>query len=345
MNLNSLVDQRISSSEKRERCIIRIEAGGHELQRKIAVRDRVEGVAADLGEVEELRYVLTVDGEGRSGQGACAERHDIRPPEAVLHPPLVALAHFHVCEHVMGKKDRLGGLQMGVPRHDNPEVLLRLEDQRVDQQVEVSADLDQFVPEVEPDVERNLIVARTTRMEAFPSFPDSSGKSCLDVHVDILERDREVELPLLDLTKDFLQPADYFLHIRQRNDLLPSEHTGMGNRAPYILVIEALVELDRSGELLYEFIGRLSEPTSPQFLVSVMYHDSSPCDGTALFAAPAYVLGTPLFRWTEFLPRGCPCPKGPSLVRLHHLATTAQQKAPAARQRKGAGCEAYREVR
>ena len=204
MNLNSLVDQRISSSEKRERCIIRIEAAAMNSRAKSRSETESRELRVTAGKVEQLGHILPVDGEGGPGQGTGAERQDVDPLEAVLHPPLVPLEHLHVGEHVVGEEDRLGGLQVGVARHDDVEVALRLADERVDQQVEIGGDLDDLVPQVEADIQRHLVVAGAAGMEPLARLADLRGEARLDVHVDIFEGDGKVELAGLDLLQDLL---------------------------------------------------------------------------------------------------------------------------------------------
>ena len=126
---------------------------------------------------------------------------------------LSLLSISHVGQHVVRKKDRLGGLQVGEARHDHAQVKFRLEKERIDQQIEIGADFHQFVAQIEADIESNLIVAGAPGMEPLAGLADASGEAGLDVHVDVLEGHREIELPRLDLAQYLLQAVDDFFHI------------------------------------------------------------------------------------------------------------------------------------
>jgi len=240
--------------------------GSDELQGKIPVRHRVERIARYRRKVEQFGHILPVDGKGGAGQGPGAEGQDVHPFEAVLQPLLVTLAHLHVGEQVVGEEDRLGSLQVGVAGHDDVKVAFRLTDERVDEQVEIGGNLDDFVPQVEADIQRHLIVAGTAGMEALACLADLRREARLDVHMDIFQADGEVEMTCLDLLENLVQAMFDRCHIGRRDDPLLAEHAGMGHGAADVLVVEALVEIDGGGELLDEFVGRLGETPAPEFV-------------------------------------------------------------------------------
>ena len=76
MKAKSALDQRISSSERRDRCIIRMRGEAAELDGEIAVGDGVQAVAGDAGKTELLGDPFAIDGEGGACQRAGTERQD-----------------------------------------------------------------------------------------------------------------------------------------------------------------------------------------------------------------------------------------------------------------------------
>ena len=109
---------------------------------------------------------------------------------------------------MMGEEDRLGGLQVGEAGHDHIDVGLGLDQQGIDQQVQVGADLDDLVPQVEADVQRHLVIAGTAGVQPLARLADGGRQARLDVHVDVFQADGEIELAGLDLPQDPLQAMD-----------------------------------------------------------------------------------------------------------------------------------------
>ena len=166
----------------------------------------------------------------------------------------------------MGKQDRLCGLQVGEAGHQRIQVRFGLVQQGIDQQVKVGCDFDNFVTQVEPDIKRHLIVARTSGVQALARLADGGRETRFDIHVDVFQADGKIELARLYLAKNCTQPVDNLFNIVKRDDPLFAQHAGMGDGTANILRIEALVELNRCGELLDEGIGGLGKTTAPEFI-------------------------------------------------------------------------------
>ncbi len=80
---------------------------------------------------------LPVDGEGGSGQRPRTEGQNVDPAQAFGEALAVAAQHLEIGHEMMGKEDRLGGLQVGEAGHDDPQMLLRLVEEGCEQFVEV----------------------------------------------------------------------------------------------------------------------------------------------------------------------------------------------------------------
>ena len=83
----------------------------------------------------------------------------------------------------------------------------------------------------------------------------------------IFQADGEVERTFLDLLKNLLQTGNDLLRIYQGNDALLAQHAGVGDGTADILVIEPLIELNRSGEFLNELIGGLGKTATPELML------------------------------------------------------------------------------
>jgi hypothetical protein len=81
---------------------------------------------------------------------------------------------------------------------------------------------------------------------------DQLLQALLHVHVDVFERDLELELSLIDLRADALQAVGDGIAVRLRQNALLHQHGGMGERAFDIFLVETLVDVDRGVYLLHD---------------------------------------------------------------------------------------------
>src|SRR5581483_10901601 len=79
--------------------------------------DCVETVTGHARKAEPFGHPLAINREVRAGECARSERQDVRPPASLTHPLTVAREHRKICQQEMCQQDRLGFLQMRVPRH------------------------------------------------------------------------------------------------------------------------------------------------------------------------------------------------------------------------------------
>ena len=170
-----------------------------ELQREIAVGDRIDRIARRLAEAERLRRHVPVDRKARAGERGGSERALVHAFDRVMRAPEVAAAHLHIGHQMMAEGDRLGGLKMGEARHHRRRVLLGTVEQHRDQRFERRGDPLRFLLHPETEIDGDLVVARARRVQPPGRRSDQFGKRGLDVHVDVLEPSRELEPARLDL--------------------------------------------------------------------------------------------------------------------------------------------------
>ncbi len=176
-----------------------------ELGDEVAVAHRVHAVLRHRGKAELLRDELAVQDDGRSGQRARSERHHVDAAEGVAEALLVALEHLEVGEEVVGEKDRLAALEVGVARHHRGGMVHREGEERVLERGEAVVDRLHLMAAIEADVEGDLVVAAAGGVQLRPGGTDLLGEGPLDVHVDVLEARLEAELARLDLAADLLE--------------------------------------------------------------------------------------------------------------------------------------------
>ena len=161
------------------------------------------------------------------------------------------------------EQDGLGALQMRVARHDDIAVLLSRLDERALEVLDLLLHGHDLAAHVHVRVERDLVVAAARRVQAAAGLADGVGQAPLDVHVDVLEVNGELEVALLDLLQDVLEPRDDLIAVLVRDDAAFREHRRMRDGASDVLVVHALIEIDGGLELVDHLIGRLGETASP----------------------------------------------------------------------------------
>ncbi len=207
-NPNSAVAQSVRSALKPGQVHAEDGRMGEELQDEVAVGNGVHAVRAGAVESEIPGERRPVDGERGPGQGRGSERHDVDPREAPTTTLAVARQHEHVREQVVGEQDRLGALQMRVPGHRAVRMRLGAFHQRSLRLGNAPVDAADDVAEVQPLIERDLVVPGASCVELAAHRTHQVDESALDVHVDVFEFPPEGEGPALELGPDGFEPVE-----------------------------------------------------------------------------------------------------------------------------------------
>ena len=99
---------------------------------------------------------------------------------------------------MMAEGDGLRGLQMGKARHHGPGMFQRAAGQRMLEGGQRRIGLVDGVADIEPEIGRDLVVARPRGVQPSRGRPDQFGKPALDIHMDVFERALELERALAD---------------------------------------------------------------------------------------------------------------------------------------------------
>ena len=130
---------------------------------------------------------------------ALAERTFVQPLARIGEAAAVARRHLDIGEQMMPERHRLRGLQMREARHHGRGMRQRLLGERALIAGERRVDVVDRVAHPEPEIGRDLVVARARGMQPPGRRPDQLGEPRLDVHMDVFERPLEAELARVHL--------------------------------------------------------------------------------------------------------------------------------------------------
>ena len=224
-----------------------------EFNAEIPVGNAVERVVGDTLKAEQIGGDGSVDGIGRSGECAGAERHFIHTLETVLQSGDVAQEHFAVGEQVVTEGDRLCTLQMRVAGHDGIAVFLGFAGDDLDELHDQLFDGDDLFFEVELHVERYLVIAASGGVQALAVVADTLGQFSFDEGVDILGFHVDAERAALDVREDPLQALNNILNALLGDDAAFAEHGRMRDTALNVLAVHAAVKRDGAVEIVGGF--------------------------------------------------------------------------------------------
>ena len=179
-------------------------------------------------------------------------------------PLAIALEHGDVREQVMPEGHRLRHLQVREARHHQCGVALGLADQRAHQADEQLVGGVDFFTQPEPQIGRDLVVARARGVQALAGLADKRGQPPFDVEVHILGVERPGELALVDLAPDPREAALDRRKIRFLDDAGRCQHACMGEGGGNIVPGKPPIEINRGAEALYALVDRLPEAARPR---------------------------------------------------------------------------------
>ncbi len=210
---------------------------GHKLQQKIPVAHGVDAILRDPGKSQEFCHIAPIDRKRRAGQRAGAQGQDVDAFEACRKALAVALEHVVISQKMMRQQHRLSALEMGIARHDDIKMFSCRPCQLALQRPQSVDDDLHFFAQIEPHVQRNLIVAAPRRMQFSSRGTDQLGQAPLDIHVNILVGLRKLKLAALDLALDILQPADDLAAFARRYDALLGQHLRVRDAAHDVVAV------------------------------------------------------------------------------------------------------------
>jgi hypothetical protein len=239
---------------------------GAELDREVAIRHGVERVRADPLETQLAGDARTVDRKRGAGQGGGAQGEKVHAATAIREARAVAFEHLEVSEQMMSEGDRLGHLKMRESRHHGGDVLFRLVEERPLNLGHEIGDLVDRVAQPQPQIRRDLVVARSRRVQPLARLSDEVDEPPLDIEMHVLGLERPAEASRLDLLGNPGQAALDRLEISPGQDPGGAQHARVGKGRPDVVEGETTVKADGGGVALDELGHRFGEAPRPEFL-------------------------------------------------------------------------------
>ena len=214
---------------------------GQELQEVVSVRDGIQAVSIDGGEMEVLCFFERIGVIGCTRQSACSDRGHVAGFVAVFEAFEVSFEHGKVCKHVVREVDRLRTLHMGISRDDDVLVLDSGGEERALDSDELFRETADLALHVHMEIQGALVVSGSCGVQAGTGIADVVRQPLFDIHMDIFEFDGEVKLSLIDLFLDFLETRCDFFLIFSGDDAVSSQHFRMGDRSGDIFPVHPAV--------------------------------------------------------------------------------------------------------
>ena len=149
----------------------------------------------------------------------------------------VAQQHLEPRHHVVAERHRLRGLQVRETRHDRVGVRRREIEQSRQQLRHQAAQRVDLVAQVQPDVGRDLVVARTAGVQTFADVSNDPDEAGFDVHVDVFARDRPLEFARVDFRVNPPQAIDDHAAFVARQHADVRQHSGVSDGALNVVVV------------------------------------------------------------------------------------------------------------
>ena len=242
---------------------------GERLQREIARGHGVERVGHGPLEAKLVRCHMPVDGKGRARQRRGTQRRFIHAHSRAGEPATVARQHLDIGEAMMAERDGLRGLHMREARHERARMSFRLPRKCELEAGDLAVEVIDGATDIEPEIGRDLIVARARGVQLARDRPDQVLEPRLHRHVDVFVFAAELEAAPLDLGAHGIEARHDGLGLLVAENAAGAEHVGMSLACANILGVEAPVEGDGGVDFLHDLGGLGLEAPAPHFVCAI----------------------------------------------------------------------------
>ncbi len=164
----------------------------------------------------------------------------------------------------MGEQHGLRGLDVGRPGQDRGALTLGQADERpleVEQRPVQPIDR---APEPEPQVGRDLVVARAPGVQLSGHGADAVGQGRFEVEVDVLERGVPIDRAGGDRLGEPVQATDELIDLVVGQQAGACQPADVRDRTRDIVGGELAIELDRAREIGHPLVVLFAEPPAPE---------------------------------------------------------------------------------
>ena len=163
----------------------------------------------------------------------------------------------------MAEGDGLGRLQVCHSRHDRRGMPVRLANQGFLETGEGVIEMIEVIAQPQAQVRRDLVVARTRRVQTPGRLTDEVGETGLDVHVDIFQRRIPGHCSFLDLAGNAIETLLDGIVVGGREDARGRQHGGMGPGSGNVVRRQLAVKVHRGVDPLHDGGRLLAEAPAP----------------------------------------------------------------------------------
>src|SRR5579885_902932 len=164
----------------------------------------------------------------------------------------------------MSERDGLRALQMGIARHHRVDIAPGDTDEGAAQGGDPFFDLADLIAQVKPEVEGDLVVARTGGVKLPAGIADYCDEPAFDREMDVLVGDVEAESARIDIALDAPEPALDCARLRDLDQSDARQHPRMRDRTHDVMAVEPAVEGQRRCERLDFGQARAAEAPANQ---------------------------------------------------------------------------------
>ena len=144
----------------------------------------------------------------------------------------------------MAEGHRLGALQMGVAGHNVACTLLGLVTKHVDKLFDLALDMLAGGTQVQPDIQRHLVVAAAAGVQPLARIADAGGQRLLDEGMHILGVGGDLQCAAVQILQNRVQTFVDIVHILLGDDTLSAQHGRVDEAALNILLDHPRVKAD-----------------------------------------------------------------------------------------------------
>jgi len=239
--------------------------GAAQLNAEIAVGHTVDGVAAGGCKAQLLRRVEAVQRVGRARQCARAKRAlGVHAAGGVLQAAQIAQQHPGVGHQLVAEGHRLGALQMGVAGHNVACPLLGLVTKHVDKLFDLALEMLAGGTQVQPDIQRHLVVAAAAGVQPLTRIADAGGQRLLDESMHILGVGVDLQCAAVQILQNRVQTFVNIVHILLGDDTLSAQHGRVDKAALNILLDHPRVKADGRVKIVYAAVNGLAGSALPK---------------------------------------------------------------------------------
>ena len=262
-----------------------------QVQSEITIGNSVDAVFRQSFETELPPHRFALKGKSRGRERARAQGHLIGGVICVSKTLCIPKQGFGVGQQVMADRHRLRALQVCVTGHQPARMRAGLGAESVHQHGDRRDELRRGHPAVEPQIQRDLVVARAPSVKRGAGWGDL-GQASLDRRVDVLVGCAELELAAVELAPDAAKAALDRRQSRFGENARLGQPPSVGDAAGDVERVELEIRFQRGRELLELWMEVLPKASSPEFAGFFRRY------GVSLFTSPRRLPSS----------RACSCP-------------------------------------